>query len=249
MNYSIKQLAQKANISVRTLHHYDDIGLLCPKKAENGYRVYDDQDALRLQQILFFKELDFELQEIISMLDNPAFDQVQALKDQKQLLVLKKKRLSKLITSITRTINTMSNNKTQNTEEMYNAFEDEDVKRYQSEVKLRWGNTDAYKQSQERMAKMTKAEVAQMKKDAEVFNKKLASLIDKGPDDKEVQEMIAQHYNGLRKFYEPTLEMYEGLAKMYVRDPRFAKYYNKYDPRMAQFMHDAMMKYIKTVRK
>lgn len=116
---------------------------------------------------------------------------------------------------------------------------------YEAEARERWGNTDAYKQSQERVGKMTKEQFEQVGKDAEEITQKIAALAEAGstPESPEVQEQVAAHYNWLRNFYEPSLEMYRGLGSMYVDDPRFAANYEKYRPGMAVFMRDAMHAY------
>ncbi len=114
---------------------------------------------------------------------------------------------------------------------------------YAEEAKQRWGHTEAYKQSNERMKKMTKEDIANLKKNGEIFTRKLASVMPFGPKSREAQELIAQHYNGLRTFYEPNLEMYRGLANMYVDDPRFRAYYDRFAKGLAVFMRDAMNYY------
>jgi len=116
---------------------------------------------------------------------------------------------------------------------------------YAEEAKQRWGDTDAYKQSQERVKKFTKDDWAQVGKEADDMNKKLAALAEANTDpaSPEVQEEIAKHYQWLRHFYEPSLEMYRGLGSMYADDPRFAANYDKYRPGLAAYMRDAMHAY------
>lgn len=114
---------------------------------------------------------------------------------------------------------------------------------YAAEAKERWGNTDAYRQSQERVKKMTKADMDAVKAAGDALMQRIALVADKDPADPAVQALIAEHYKGLRTFYEPNMEIYRGLARMYVDDPRFTAYYEKYRPDLAVFMHDAMMAY------
>jgi DNA-binding transcriptional MerR regulator len=241
MGYTINQLARLAGVSVRTLHHYDSIGLLKPAlRQANGYRQYDSAELTRLQQILFFRELDFPLADIQRMLNSPYFDPVTALEDQKLLIQLKRTRLNKLLKTINKTIMTMSNQTTQNQDDMYDVFKDEDVKQYQDEVKQKWGNTAAYKQSMERVKKMTKAEMDKLKADGKIFNQKLAVAMPKGISDPTVQALVAEHYKGINFFYDCSLEMYRNLGLMYVQDPRFTANYDKVAPGLAQFMHEAI---------
>lgn len=114
---------------------------------------------------------------------------------------------------------------------------------YAEEAKERWGNTDAYRQSQERVSKMTKADFEKIKDDADILMKKIVAVSDRDPADADVQALIAEHYNALRLFYEPNTEMYRGLADMYVADPRFSAYYDAYKPGLAVFMRSAMHAY------
>ncbi len=111
---------------------------------------------------------------------------------------------------------------------------------YEEEAKQRWGHTDAYKESQKRVAKMSKADFERISQEGDVLMKKIAAVADKDPADPDVQALIAQHYAGLRAFYEPNKEMYRGLGDMYAADERFGQYFNKYRPGLALFMRDAM---------
>ncbi len=245
MSYTVNQLAQLAHISVRTLHYYDEIGLLEPSSVmKNGYRSYEEKELIRLQQILFFRELEFTLEDIKRMLNRPNFSVVEALRDQKKLMQLKQNRLTNLVKTIDKTIRTMTKNQKMNDEEMYDAFKDEDVKQYQEEVRERWGNTEAYKQSQAKVSKMTKKEMDKLKEDGKKFTEELAKAMDKPIDSKEVQALIQKHYDGVNLFYTCDLQMYRNLAQMYVDDPRFTAYYDKFRPGLAVFVRDAIFHYI-----
>jgi hypothetical protein len=125
-------------------------------------------------------------------------------------------------------------------QELYDPFEDDDLNQYQEEVEQRWGNTEAYKQIMKRVQKMTKEEMEKMKESAELLVQNLARSMDKGIRDKEVQALIALHYDGIQFFYNYPLEMYRRLGKMYVDDPRFAVYYNKHWSDLAVFVRDAI---------
>jgi DNA-binding transcriptional MerR regulator len=241
MPYTVQQLADIAGVSVRTLHYYDEVGLLSPAFVKaNGYRYYEEQELLRLQQILFFKELDFPILEIKRIIDSPSFDLASALEEHRKLLELKKKRLNDLTKTIDKTLKKIMKEKNMEDKELYDAFSDESVSQYAEEAKQRWGSTDAYKQSQERVKKMTKEDMARIKKAGEDLTREIAAVMDKAPSDASVQILISRHYDGLRAFYEPSLQMYRGLGDMYVNDPRFTAYYEKYAVGLAQFMRDAM---------
>lgn len=241
MAYTVKQLAKLAGVSVRTLHHYDQIGLLAPAgRRNNTYREYGETELLRLQQILFFKELDIPLRDIKRMLDAPRFDTLEALKSHRKIIEAKRKRLGRLVKTIDKTAAKLHNEITMKDEELYTSFSKTEMDAYAKEAKERWGHTDAYRQSIERTQHLTDADWKRIQKDADVFNSMLASVMDKDPGSEEVQALVQQHYNSLRTFYEPNLEMYRALGQMYVDDPRFAKTYDKYAPGLAAFLRDAI---------
>ncbi len=226
------------------MHHYDAVGLLKPSSFQkNGYRSYEEKELLRLQQILFFRELEFSLEDIKEILDRPGFNQIEALKDQRRLLEMKVQRLEEIIKTITTTIKHMTNQTKATDSELYDAFKDDDVKAYQAEAKQRWGKTDAYKQSMAKVAKMTKTEMEKLKADGKIHTQNIADAMDKGIESSEVQALIKQSHEGVNFFYECSLEMFRNLGEMYVVDPRFTAYYEKFRPGLAKFMRDAIVYY------
>lgn len=244
MPYTIHQLAKLAGVSVRTLHHYDQIGLLQPSRSKsNGYRQYEEAELLKLQQILFYRELEFPLEEIKAILKNPRFNMQTALLEHRQLIQMKRKRLDGLLKTIDATLKKLDKQTNMKDEELYEGFDSEQMKKYALEAKERWGNTEAYKQSQERTKQWTKEDYKRVKEDGEQFMQHLVTKMSEGPTSPVVQELIDQHYNSLRTFYEPNLEMYRGLANMYIDDPRFAAYFQKFHPELPEFMKQAMLAY------
>ncbi len=248
MPYTVNKLAKIAGVSVRTLHYYDEVGLLKPSAIQkNGYRVYEEPELLLLQQILFFRELEFSVQEIKRILSSSTFDLRQALRDHRALIELKKKRLSGLIKTIDTTLKKLDQDTPmddQDMKELYETFGEDTMKQYADEVKQRWGDTDAYKQSMERYSKTTKADLEKYKHDSDVFMKKVAVTMDKGATSPEFQALIAEHFKSLSTWYEPNFEMYRGLAKMYVDDPRFTAYYENYRSGLAKVFSEGMMYFI-----
>ncbi|MFA7285610.1 MAG: MerR family transcriptional regulator [Candidatus Paceibacterota bacterium] len=245
MPYTINQLAKIANISVRTLHHYDKFGLLVSKRNQkNKYRIYEEKDLLKLQQILFFRELDFALDDIKNILEREDFDISSALKDHKQMILLKRKRLDSLIKTIDKTINKVTKKKYMKDEELYDSFTKKEMEELANEAKERWGHTSAYKESEQKMRSMTKEGMDQIKKEGDEIARKASLLIDRDVRDKEVQEVIAIHYKHLSNFYTPNPEMYRGLAEMYISDTRFTQYFENYKKGLAKFMHDAMIVFV-----
>lgn len=247
MTYTVHQLAEKAGITPRTLRHYDRIGLLKPAElAKNGYRQYGDRELIRLQQILFFRELDFPLEEIQTMIDHPRFDLADAFRYQRGLLELKRKRLGTIIKSIDTTLKSMQDqNITDQERDLYGSLSDGEIQQYKNEAKQRWGGTDAYKQSQERYAKLSKAEIKKMKADSDAFNIELASAVERSvaPESDEFQTLVQKHFEGINFFYDCSMEIYRGLADMYVQDDRFAAYYRKYHADLPEKLVQGMRYY------
>lgn len=139
MAYTVKQLAQLTGVTVRTLHHYDEIGLLTsPVIGANGYRYYDERSVLRLQSILFYRELDFPLEAIKAVLDRPGFNPITALREQRAALESKLGRLHRLIVTIDQTINHLNGEKTMSTKQLFAAFKPEEEKHYADEAAKRW---------------------------------------------------------------------------------------------------------------
>jgi DNA-binding transcriptional MerR regulator len=246
MKYTIKQLATMAGISVRTLHYYDEIGLLKPSTIHiNGYRYYGEKELMTLQQILFFRELDFSLEKIKRIMQSPQYNHIAALEDQKKFLELKKDRVDRMITTITNTINTMKGGEDMSNNDKFSAFSDPTYQKYIDEVEQRWGNTNAYKQSMERVGKMSKADLEKVKAEAGDITSQIALLMTEGyaAESTEVQEQIDRFYQHLHHFYDPNYEMFRGLGQMYVDDPRFTATYEKIAPGLAEFKRDAMAFY------
>lgn len=174
------------------------------------------------------------------MIQSPSYSAVAALREQKKLFKVKQRRLEALIQSIDKTIKNMTQNKPIAAKELYDVLKDDDVQQYQAEVKARWGNTTAYKQSQQRVSKMTKVQMDQLKADGKKHLQALADAMPKGIAHPDVQALIKQSHMGVNFFYDCDLAMFRNLGVMYVQDPRFKAHYEKFAPGLAQFMHEAI---------
>ena len=215
MMKTVKEVSNLTGISVRTLHHYDAIGLLKPSAVtEAGYRLYDDSALERLQTILLFRELKFSLKDIKHILDNPAFDPAEALAQQIILLELQQKRLEELITHARsiqqKGVFTMD----------FKAFDTTELDQYKDEAKARWGETIAYQQYAQKEAQdkdFADAGAQMMQLFAELGNYKHLS-----PGDTAVQQKIAALQQFITDhFYTCTKEILAGLGQMYTADERF----------------------------
>lgn len=249
MAYTVQQLAKTVGVSARTLHYYDEIGLLKPSFIkENGYRYYEEKEVLTLHQIIFFKELEFSLQEIIEILNNPTFDALAVLSDQRTFLQLKKKRIEGVLDAIDTTINSLKGGENimiGSTKTITDT--QEQIEEYKQEAKARWGNTDAYKQSTERFKNATKADhqriAANWKAIIGAFSdhKKTGTAVTH-PD---VQQTVDEQFAFMQTFYDCSYDMFRSIADMYVQDPRFTKTYEDVEPGLAQYVRDSIHEYCK----
>lgn len=242
MAHTVKAVAELAGISVRTLHHYDETGLLKPAQVSaSGYRLYAEADLERLQQVLFFKELGFGLSEIKEIIDSPGFDRKGALMEHKRLLLERRERISRLISSVDRTLEAMERGIQVDEKRLFDGF---DQSQYEEEARERWGQTDAYKESQRRTKGYTKADWALIQQEGSEIYLGIASVMDRDPADPEVQAWVARHHQQINdRFYTCGPEIYRGLADMYLADERFMAFYEKIRPGLAQFMSRAMHLY------
>ena len=210
---TVHEVSQISGVSVRTLHHYDAIGLLRPTAVtEAGYRLYDDTALARLQSILLFRELAFPLKEIKRIMDDPQFDQATALEQQIRLLELQQERLSRLIDLARKTM------KTGVTHMDFTAFDNSKLEQYAAEVKERWGNTAAYQESAQRPAAEQKdAAAGLMAQFARMGRLRTGDPAGQEAQDavRELQQFITKH------FYTCTPEILSGLGQMYTADDRF----------------------------
>lgn len=243
MVYTVKELADLAGVSRRTLHYYDEIELLKPStKSDNGYRYYDEVAVLRLQQILFFRELGMSLAEIGTAVDAPDFDILLALQDHRQALQQRAKRLNSLIQTIDKTIDHLQGKVEMSTNEFFTGFDEETQKAYEKEAAERW-DADEVKATSQRWNNYSTYQQKQIMEEGNVIYIDLLAVMDKGADSLEVQQTIGRWHQHLRYFYEPTVERMRGLGWGYTNDPAFAAFYEKIHPDMPQFISQAIAIY------
>ncbi len=247
--YSVKELADLANISVRSLHYYDQVGILKPQvNPKNKYRSYGDEDLERLQQILFLKELDFKIAEIKSILDSKEFDRLGALKGQKELVKKKIQRQERIIETIEKTIKDIEGGASMKKEDLFKGLDYEEInahkEKYKKEVEEKY-DPKLVEESNRRTSKYSKEEWTRIQKESsDIFNE-LASLMDRDVSDKRVHELIASYHKHIDKYFYPcSLELYRGLGQMYVGDERFTDFYDKIKEGLALFIRDAINYYV-----
>ena len=231
----VKEVSQLTGVSVRTLHHYDDIGLLTPDgSTEAGYRLYSDDNLATLQQILFFRELGFSLKKIKELLDSPSFDRQEAFEMQRKMLIEKRKQLDRMIETIEKTIQHGKGELAMTNEEKFKGF-DFSQNPYEQEARDRWGD-EAVDKSNKKAAKFGPELGEEMNRI--YFN--LANLRHLDPTSDEAQAGIGEWFEFLNKMGNYSLEAFAGLGQMYVDDERFTKNIDKFGEGLAVFMRDAM---------
>jgi len=243
IDYTVKQLATVAGVSPRTLHYYDEIGLLKPSRiGSNGYRHYDEACMLRLQQILFFRELDFSLADIQNAIDQPQFDMITALRAHRENLHSQLAHLEKLLTTIDKTIHHLQGERDMNPKDLFEPFSEEKQKEYEEEIRQRYGEKEL-KVSQQRWGSYSAEKKQQVIDEGNQNYLDIANNMDKGFDSPEVQESVRKWHKHMHYFYDPSIEILRGLADGYVNDPAFRKFFDKIHPDLAEFMLKAVTHY------
>lgn len=244
MKMLIKEFADYMGVSVRTLHYYDEIELLEPAivDEQTGYRYYDEQSLERMQEILFYRELDFSLKSICSILSSPDYDKEKALEEQKRLLILKKERLERIIVAL---------DAYQKGENVMKAFDNTEFeaarKQYEEEAKEKWGKTAAYQEYEEKAKGYLKDKQSEIISGMQEIIKEFALCMQGGVRQesaqaqelvKKLQDYITAHY------YTCTDEILAGLGKMYVADERFKKNMDSYAEGTAEYISEAISMYV-----
>ena len=252
MALTIGETAQLSKVSVRTLHHYDKLGILTPSaRTDAGYRLYDTDDLERLHRVLVFRELGFSLTEIADIITDPDFDRTEALRAQRALLAEKARRTEAMLQAIDAALaaaeggHDMSD---QERKEMFGElFDGFDPAEYEDEVQERWGDTDAYKQSAARTKRYTKADWQQIKEEGEANTAEFIRLMDAGvaPEEPEAMAAAAEKHAQLERwFYDAPLEMFANLSDMWVSDPRFKKNIDKPREGLAEYERAAVKAWV-----
>ena len=247
-HYQVKEVALLSGVSVRTLHHYDRIGLLVPsQRSRAGYRLYSARDLLRLQQVLVQRELGLSLEAIRKHLDDPAFDHRAALLQQRRVLVARSAQTQQMLRAIDRALSMLDTEQNEKGDDemktMQALFDGFDPKAYEQEASERWGQTEAYRESQRRTQAYTAEDWARYRAENDAVMNALAGAMAAGkkPDEPEVMELADQARRVIdRWFYPCSREMHARLADMYEADPRFADNIDKTAAGLTAFLSAAI---------
>ncbi len=237
--YRVNEVARIAGVSVRALHHWDDIGLLVPGgRSESGYRLYDEDDLLRLQQILIGRELGMPLEEVRRSLYDPGFDRKTALLAQRAELVRRAEGTARMIRAVDRALAAM-----EETVDMKEIFDGFDPEKHEREAEGRWGDTDAWKESRRRTKAYSKADWEKLKEEqAAIFRDAFGALsAGKAAEHEDVMEIAERHRLSIdRWFYPCDRTMHARLADLYENDERFAASIDRFGEGLTPFVAAAI---------
>lgn len=243
--YTVKQLADMAGVSVRTLHYYDEIKLLEPTcVGDNGYRYYGDESLLRLQQILFYREMDMGLLQIKDVLDAPDFELVSALREHRAVLERKIARLQKLRQTVDSTIMHLAGEVAISQEHFFDGFNEATQQRYTEEARALYGR-ESVDESVARWESYSAEKKQQIQAEGGANYQEIAALMTSGasPASDEVQAVLARWHDHMRYFYEPTPEVLRALGHHYNQHPDFIATFEKFHPELPPFLEQAITVY------
>jgi DNA-binding transcriptional MerR regulator len=243
MAFTVGELSRLTGVTVRALHHYDEIGLVRPsQRSAAGYRYYDDRDVLRLQQVLVFRELGVPLDEIGVAIDQAA-DRATLLRKHRGALIEKRARIDAMLTAVDAALGALEKGNTMQPVDVKRMFEGFNHDDHADEARDRWGNTEAYKESARRTKQYGQPEWDAIRRESEAIHARLAELMQQGaaPSDPAVQAAVEDHRAHIdRWFYPCSRTMHHGLGEMYIADPRFQANLDKVVPGFARFLRDAI---------
>lgn len=235
-----KEVAVLTGVSVRALHHYDEIGLLCPaRNPGNGYRDYAQADLDQLQQILFFKACGFPLKSIQALLQNPAFDRARAFALQKKYLLHEKEKINRMLTTLEKSMQALKGEIEMSQQEKFSGF-DFSANPYEEEARQLWGD-EAVDRSNRQLEELTDGEKEKLAGSMEEMLQRLARLIG-DPASEAAQQGMAEYFRFLNgNFgYQYTPDAFAGLGQLYVADERFQKNIDRYGEGLSSFLAQAM---------
>lgn len=242
--YTVKQLSKLAGVTVRTLHHYDEIGLLKPTKVgQNGYRYYGDEALYRLQQILFYRYLDMPLVEIKRIMGRSDFDVQAALSGHRTALEAEMRRIRCLISTIDETTRRWKGNSVMNPKKLFEGFSEEQQEKYEAEAAVKW-DPKTVEESNRRWKSYSAEQKKQILDEGNALYGDLREARSKGPASAEAQAVVKRWHTHLQHFWSPSDEQLLGLADLYNEDPRFRANYEALEPGLAEFMRAAVKIYV-----
>ena len=242
--YTVKQLSKLAGVTPRTLHHYDEIGLLKPTRVgENGYRYYGEEALLRLQQILFYRELDLPLEDIKKIMGRRDFDVMGALYGHKEALQKQIQRLNRLLETVDCTIHHLKGNVPMSEKDFFEGFSEEEQEKYALEAEKLY-DPETVRESNRKWKSYSAARKEQIMSEGKAVYQDMIAAMPKGADSPEVQAIVERWRKHMDYFWTPNLDQLLALANGYNDEPRFKANFDKMHPRLAEFTRDAVQVYV-----
>lgn len=247
--FTVKQLSKMAGVTPRTLHHYDDIGLLKPSRiGDNGYRYYGEESLLKLQQILFYRELGFPLEEIKKIMGRRGFDVLTALESHKESLGRQMERTKRLLVTVDNTIQHIKGEKLMSQKGLFEGFSDEEQEKYAVEAEKIYDPETVRESNRKWKSYSAAKKEAVMAEGRQVYEDMIAAM-PKGAASMEAQAVVEHWRRHMDYFWTPNLEQLLGIANGYNDDPRFRENFDKMHPQLAEFMLEAVKAYVKNKEK
>jgi DNA-binding transcriptional MerR regulator len=242
--FTVKQLAKMAGVTPRTLHHYDDIGLLKPSRVgDNGYRYYGEEAMLKLQQILFYRELGLPLEDIRKIIGRRDFDVLGALRGHKKALGRQLERLNRLLNTVDNTINHLKGVTTMSEKGLFEGFSEEEQEKYALEAEQMY-DPEIVRASNRKWKAYPAAKKEQILAEGKAIYTDMIAAMPKGAASVEVQAIVDRWRKHMVYFWTPNLDQLLGLAEGYNTDPRFKANFDRMHPKLAEFMRAAVKIYV-----
>lgn len=242
--FTVKQIARMAGVTPRTLHYYDEIGLLKPTRVgDNGYRYYDEQAILRLQQIMLYRQLELPLNEIEQILASPEFDSLTALENHREQLRGRIRKLERLMKTVDRTISHLKGTQTMSEKQFFEGFSEEQQAEYEKEA-MQMYDPETVKASNARWRSYSPADKQRIGEEGNAAYAALVAAMPAGPGSPQAQAGVELWRRHMQYFWSPNDEQFVGLTELYNQDPRFKRNFDKIDPGLAEFMREAVKIYV-----
>jgi DNA-binding transcriptional MerR regulator len=247
--FTVKQLSKLAGVTPRTLHHYDAIGLLKPSRVgENGYRYYGEESLLRLQQILFYRELGIPLEDIKKLMGRRDFDVLGALHSHKEALQKQVARLNRLIQTVDNTIHHLKGNSAMSNKAYFEGFSEAEQEKYAAEAEQMY-DPETVRESNRKWKSYSAAKKAAILAEGNTIYTDMIAAMPKGPGSPEVQEVVERWRKHMDYFWTPKLDQLLALVNGYNDDPRFKANFDRMHLQLAGFFREAVQVYVKNRKK
>ncbi len=250
MAYTVKQISKLSGVSIRTLHWYDEIGLLKPAYyGSNGYRYYEEEQLLTLQQVLFFRELGMELKRIQKILGRSDFDKIAALGTHRKVLLKDLEKTKALIKTIDKTIEHLKGTKKMKKEDIFSGFSKEKQAEYERQIIERFGEQGKkhIEESKQNVKKWSKSDLERIKQDSDRVCRDLTALLEEGAEagSDEVKKVISRHFQCLKQFWTPNKETYAAHGQL-ILESDLKKFYEAYHAELPEFIAEGIQEFAKT---